>query len=152
MALNENISIENLDTGAKNAFRGNIEKVLLPKNHRLYKMTWGLDLNKVTAWWSSVEPLTSNDLGFHGAWNHPLGIQNYTRINAAVSLGWNKLENIVTIRLKTPVYGFVGKCERQPADNEKDIRKEKFNTPYLGGGHIQVYVPNLKAEDIELMK
>ena len=151
MVLNENISIEDLDKGAKNAFRGHVEKVLLKENHRLYKMSWGLDPKNITAWWSSVEPLTSRDVGFHGAWNHPLGIQNYTRINAAVSLGWNKLEKIVTIRLKTAAYAFVGQCERQPADNEKNMSQEKFNTPYLGGGHIQVYIPNLKAEDVEVV-
>ena len=153
-ALNELLRFDQLPESDQQAFGGHVMKKCFPKDYLFYKMSRKTDHGQfaITPWWSSYEPVMHGDSGFVGSWNHPLGIRTYTRINAAVPEQWNSLDNLMMMRLRTTVFGFAGKCERQLAHTGKNpLTTDKFGSVYLGGGHVQVMLPNLRIEHIEWM-
>ncbi|MBO0950458.1 hypothetical protein [Fibrella forsythiae] len=154
-AINDNLTFDKLPEGVRAAFTGRVVRQQFEQDHLFYKMSVEPDHGRsfnISPWWSSYNSLTPSDGGFAGAWNNPLGIRNYTKINAAVPDRWNTLNNLLMMRLRVPVVGFVGKCERQLAHlGSNPLTTDKFGAPYLGGGHVQVYLPNLTIREIEWM-
>lgn len=153
-ALNESLQFDQLNKGDQQAFTGRVMKKCFPKDYLFYKMSRKVNHGQftITPWWSSYEPVMHGDGGFAGSWNHPLGIRNYTRIQAAVPERWNSLDDLMMMRLRTNVFGFAGKCERQLAHTGNNpLTTGKFGSVYLGGGHVQVLLPNLTIEHVEWM-
>lgn len=153
-ALNDNLTFDSLPDGVRQAFRGRVIAKRFEQNHLFYKMSREPDHTSfsISPWWSSYEPAINGDSGFVGSWNNPLGMRSATRINAAVPERWNTLDNLLLMRLRVPIVGFVGKCERQLAHlGANPLTTTKFGAPFLGGGHVQVFLPNLTINEIEWM-
>jgi len=100
---------------------------MFPVGTLLYKFNEyeGLQTN-ASPWWSEV---VSNELDGgllqRLALGQALGLQEFTRVSAAVSENWNPLHYLLIAELRTDVFGFKGKVAGQARYNLSDKDKEE---------------------------
>ncbi len=129
------------------------QKRLLFPHHKLYKFTehplFQSD-GSVTEWWFSVKPVAAADPGLDGTLERARRLDvradQFARARAAVTRQWNRMNHLLRVRLRCPVYGFVGRCAAQPIDE-----RDGFQNVLLIGGAYQFWIPNLTRQNIELI-
>jgi hypothetical protein len=113
---------------------------------------------RVSPWWCSVLPLSTDDLGLDGliaaARQANKSALEFAREWLAVKYSWNALASsqlglakVQRIRLLKPIYGFFGKVQRQ-ANDKVPLHKpgRTGGRASLMGGGTQIFIPGLTAE------
>jgi hypothetical protein len=157
VVLTQSCYWDSLPPDVKRAFIGQGEKVFLPKNFALYKLT-EFDIadrdGSITAWWSPVNPFRMDPglesrKGVASRLNVPFS--DLVRVTYAVREDWNASTYLLTAVLLKGVYGFYGQCSLQPrltlgkAPRPNVLRGNTANLPGYGW---QFYIPNLMAAHI----
>lgn len=150
--LNWDLSFSALKAEDRNAFMREPEKKRLDKKFQLYR--WGIVTpgRDFSPWWSSVEPLAADDPGLSGnlqlAGQLSIGLDAYERSRKAVSYGFgNPMNNLLLVALLEPTWALVGRCSNQPVLDQNNLP----HVVYIGGAY-QVYIPNLNAGNVKLLK
>lgn len=157
-----------------------VRVVTLPAGTRLFKLTqWPErgDRQRLSPWWSRVEPADEDDLGARGAFETALlngvSLREFVRFASAVTLEWNRLDLYVEVRLieERPAYwgqfapqagrqggdpdGVTVEPNRDEAGAHDELRYEGEDQPVylpseLGGvGSWQLFVPDLTPAAID---
>ncbi len=172
--LNETLAFSQQPAGVQAAFTGkSARRILLPAQAELYKFTgYGVLPHRAgsnySPWWASVQPISgSSDAGLDGhiaaATRSGQSMLAYARETFAVMLGWNSLgitqlamAKIVRIKLRQPVYGFGGICQRmrETVPSKRVVgtlspNQSPLNPPIFMGGAYQLYIPNLTAAYVQ---
>lgn len=145
MTLNQELDFATLESKIRMTFAGNVaHKTLLKAGHELYKFTQQplIGDHGVTPWWSSVEPLSSDDTGLavllERSSNLGVTASQFSRACNAVTRQWNSMSGLLVTVIQIPVYAFVGRVAHQRFDEGADYRNV-----FLIGGATQLWIPNL---------
>jgi hypothetical protein len=163
--LNQGTFLKHVPQWAKDAFTGTIERVKLPAETRLYKISShhlevpaenGAPAGDATPWWKPRDPFGQADLGLedflHFAHVLHTDAGDYSRVTSAVRRQWNGLAFLITARLCRDVFGFFGKIGWQPRNGGLSLAEierldgagPRRRLGFPGGGY-QFYIPNMKA-------
>jgi len=150
----------------KSAFiQGIPKKVKLEKGFQLYKFTGFTNLDRVSPWWSPVDPY-EYDAGLNARIRlaRMLGVtaSALTRVVAAVAEDWNPLMYQLVVETTEPMYAFWGQCKVQNrvAEGKKEWELEKHNprpdmkfvtTKRLPGFAWQFYIPNIRPRHVKMI-
>lgn len=149
--LNHDLQFADLPVEHQEAFTGlHHEKRLFQPATEFYKYTQGQlfdNQERVSPWWFSVKPLSSDDPGLEGLLEYAnrlnVSPEHYARVRGAVSQHWNTMSGLLKMHLIRPVYGFVGICSHQRIDDTS----ENSNVVFIGGA-TQAYLPNLTRQTV----
>jgi hypothetical protein len=172
--LNADLTRAKMKQHIRNAFGNEPELVTLPPQFRLFKLTQhplidpGKDIDqKLSHWWSPVEPYLEDKLGALGRWKEAQlnegTMREMVRFAAAVSLDWNDLTNYLEVVTLDHIQCFWGTHSPQPAisDNPDPAKcqhaLEVFDqrgvyVPDTLGGidtAYQFWIPDLTIEYVE---
>jgi hypothetical protein len=140
----------------KQAFRGDVRRILLPARSRLWKWTDydRLRPGPVTPWWAPLEPAAIE--GFETmpglqAIDRQLrarggGPRTALRHALAVLPEWNSMGKLLIVALHLQAFVFAGMAAMQQMT---DLYGDP--TPiYLAGGFGQLFIPNLTDADLDV--
>lgn len=152
LVLNETLEFADAPFDVRRAFSGRVTKMRLVSGHQLYKFTdRGLfQAGNVTPWWSSVKPINSEDTGLDNFIERTESLDvpadQFARARNAVTAEWNGMDDLLTARLLTAVFGFAGRAAHQNINQ----RTADANVVFIGGA-IQLWIPNLKRQHIQML-
>jgi hypothetical protein len=156
MCLNHDFDFDR-DAGpqTKAAFSGDVRRVLLPVDARLWKWTeHDLPTGTVSPWWAPLEPEGID--GFEDMANlqeierqvriRGGGARSALRHALAILPEWNSMGKMLIVTLTRPAFGFAGFASMQQM-NDLDGHPMPI---YLGGGYGQLFIPNLTSKDLKM--
>lgn len=147
--LNENVALEDW---ARDTFKGQPQKVLLPRGKMLFKLSKYHPINTskggaITQFWSDYESTSKGDWGWEGLqrMTKHFGVseQELARVTAAVKIEWNELTYAWRIVLNEPVYGWHGPAKSQYRTGQSGRK--------LPGTNMQYFIPNLAGWHVTVL-
>lgn len=149
MALNENLEFAELAPGIQASFaNGEATKQLFPAGHELFAFRTTDQANSVRCpeWWSSVNPLAVNDLGFEQTLAR--GGRMASRYTRGLGRSGGSASNGLFLgALSINAYGFFGSISSQRINSIPD----QFRIFYVSGG-VQVWIPNLAPTHLRALE
>src|SRR5262245_41393441 len=128
--LNSDLDLGAIPPDHRKSFLGRPHKVCFLPSVQFFKFTEHPLIDKhdrVSPFWSGVEPLTNLDQGLVQLLERVVGLgvtpQALFRATSAVRWQWNSMTALQITQLTVPAYGFVGQCAHQPWDLEGPMQR-----------------------------